>query len=1003
MGELTIRRNRGFAVPPRGNVGKTEKTAGGSPARRTAGTTGLSVSETLRQRISGQGEAHVRESRRTLQKGEAVLAEVQNHLERMEALARESAGGGPADREALQAELKWLEGEIDRIVNGASFGGSPLFLDGVMGSEEEMEALLRAIVDESDAGQEAVRALPDWLMNALTQKDLSPERLLAALGLDKTAGGREILSAIAGSSLSDNAAAGYLAALYLGAVIAGGGASGSLDPDAAMEGLRQLLEKVMGGTPPDEAVEALTNGEFSGMEDFQAQFLDGVAPGLQTFLVELLLSGGAPDDLLTLLTAAGGAGPDMLMELLAALSETEQSAAPMPESAAAVPAESGPAPGGRAVMELENVQVIGQDLSGVSEEDGVLTIRGPADVVIRGTGRGEQPVLLVGSGTVTIQDVRLSTLTVDHGEARIFSVGDSAAAAVELREGAALTLDGRGMLRIGAVRGETAALRLTGGAAALESEDGKNGAVTVPVVLDGPVLLAARALNVRSPEGKALEPFDIVWKTLLPGFSAVTSMTLDGRQVKMSLLAGDLPALARLWLDKGDPSSHGYPAHTLTVQGRDQFGRPRTRYAYLFWNQQAGGFQETSLFPNPFTVTGGTAEQDWVYEEETQTLRILSNQVTAISGGSGTDANQTPFSGRIALADEIGAMELTLGGVICRVASGRALHLGRENDVTLLLQSGTRNIFESGAGCAGISLGDGAQLRIDCPRGPGPIGMLFATGGTGGAGIGRDGGGSRDQTSGIRIQGGVITATGNGGGAGIGAGKHGPMGPVTVTGGTITATGGTGGGAGIGGALGAPVGDITIRGGTVTAVAVCHAAAIGAGVQGASGNILITGAARIVKAQGGNPGADIGACLFGGCGKVQVSGGADIGGARLNTDRGISLQMGDGAVTLPQFRLSSKALRLDAVSVLTQEEARAAGAALEADRRWVSHIQTAYSALYNRLERGGRIRRGGGPVRDTGAADVLLEDTRRSILRQSTQAMQTHSGRSGEDVGQLLR
>ena len=315
----------------------------------------------------------------------------------------------------------------------------------------------------------------------------------------------------------------------------------------------------------------------------------------------------------------------------------------------------------------------------------------------------------------------------------------------------------------------------------------------------------------------------------------------------------------------------------------------------------------------------------------------------------------------------------------------------------------SRNIFESGAGCAGISLGDGAQLRIDAPRGPGPTGMLFATGGSGGAGIGRDGGGSRDQTSGIRIQGGVITASGNGGGAGIGAGKHGFMGPVTVTGGVITATGGSGGGAGIGGALGAPVGDITIRGGAVTAVAVWHAAAIGAGVQGTSGDILITGAARIVKAQGGNPGADIGACLFGSCGKVQVSDGANVGGAKLWTNRGISLRMGDeAAVTLPQFRLSSGALRLDAVHVLTREGARAAEATLEADRRWVSQIQTAYRALYVRLERSGRTRRGG-PVRDSGAADLLLEDTRRFILRQSSQAMHTHSGRSGEDVGQLLR
>ena len=121
------------------------------------------------------------------------------------------------------------------------------------------------------------------------------------------------------------------------------------------------------------------------------------------------------------------------------------------------------------------------------------------------------------------------------------------------------------------------------------------------------------------------------------------------------------------------------------------------------------------MYPNPFTVTGGEPGRDWAYDEASHTLHILTPQVTAISGGAGTDANQAPFSGRIALADSIGTMELTLGGVVCRVSSGRAFSLGRANDVTLLLQRGSSNHFESGAGCAGISLGDGTSLRIDPP------------------------------------------------------------------------------------------------------------------------------------------------------------------------------------------------------------------------------------------------------------------------------------------------
>ena len=196
-----------------------------------------------------------------------------------------------------------------------------------------------------------------------------------------------------------------------------------------------------------------------------------------------------------------------------------------------------------------------------------------------------------------------------------------------------------------------------------------------------------------------------------------------------------------------------------------------------------------------------------------------------------------------------------------------------------------------------------------------------------------------------------------------------------------------------------------LHGGRITAVATHHAAAIGAGVQGACGDILITGTARIVKALGGNPGADIGACLFGGCGKVLVSGGASIGTARLQTRPGVSLQTGEDDVTLPQFRLSVRSLGLDGLGLLTQEDAQAAGAAIDADRRWVAQIQTAYSALYRRLEEGaGRRRRGfaGRLVRDAGMAGELLRDVSRSIPRPSSQAMRTHGGDGGRDVRQLL-
>lgn len=1017
MSELTIRRDREISAARYRAAEKAEKTEkGGGPIQRTEKTPGFTLSETLRQLLSGSSrtESQIRESRRTLQSGEAVLAEVQENLSRMEALAREAAGEGETDRDALQAQLDRLRQEIDRIMRSAA-GGADLFLDGDL--EDGADALLYALLSDAAAGQD----LPGWL----TQGGLTADQILSSLGLDKTASGADLMAAIIGSSLDGNSAAGRLAALYLGAVIAGGGIDGTASMEMALEGLRQLMEKVAQGVPADQAVAELTGGAFTSLSDFQSQFTSGTAPGLEAFLTNLLLTGEG--DLLLdfpaippLLAGLEGMNLELLMNLLSSgESASGEAAAPpvLPEAEAAlVPAggpDAAPPPEDHAlsVMDLGSVRVSGQDLSGVSLGDnGVLIVAGQGDVTVEGAGPDAPEILLTGSGTVTLRSVSAPLLTVDGSGVQLAGAGENTLQTVRLRPGAVLTLDGGGFLRMGSLEAApTALLRLRPGAAAeVRRGEDSMGGTRIPVILEGPASLAVQADRVSDPRGRSLDPVDVIWKALLPGWSAVTAMAVDGRQVRTHLPGGELPALVRLWLGKGD-GSQGHPIHSLAFWGRDGAGRAKTRYAYLRWNQQTGSFQEINMYPNPFTVTGGEADRDWVYEEETQTLRILSSRVTAVSGGSGTDASQTPFSGRIALADNIGSIELTLGGVVCRTSSGRAFSLGRENNVTLLLQSGSSSLFESGAGCAGVSLGDGACLRIDrdgSPGGRGPAdGSLTAAGGPGGAGIGRDSGAGRDRTARIHIRGGVITALGTGGGAGIGGGKGSPMGSIVITGGVIDATGGPGGGAGIGGALAAPVGDISIRGGTISAAAADQAAAIGAGVRGACGDILITGTARILKALGGNPGADIGACLFGGCGQVLISGGADIGSAKPWTRTGISLEMGADTATLPQFRLSAKSLRLDGLSVATREQARAARRTVELDRRWVSRIQDAYGALYGQLEQSFSGLYGSqpeGPVRDSVSAGALVTDMRQSILRESARVIRTHSRRTKECVWQLL-
>ncbi|MDE6281847.1 MAG: hypothetical protein K2M15_08710, partial [Oscillospiraceae bacterium] len=296
MGELSIRRNRELAVSRYQRTDKTEKQAGTGQTQKAANPNraAATVSETLRQLMARVTQAgrQAREGRRTLQSGEAARAEVEDNLGRMEELARQAAGDGRLDRAVLQAELEQLRGEIDRIAQDGVEAG--LFQDGEAG--DGLDALVDAVMDGLSARQKEVQSLPSWLLRGM---DSAPDKaaLLAALGVDGSASGAELLAALGKLPLESSSAAGYLAALYLGAVISGGTPSGTADPAQAAEGLRQMLEMVADGISPDQALELLTGGTFTSLEDFQTQFTGGTAPGLDTFLMDLLLSG---DDLLSM-------------------------------------------------------------------------------------------------------------------------------------------------------------------------------------------------------------------------------------------------------------------------------------------------------------------------------------------------------------------------------------------------------------------------------------------------------------------------------------------------------------------------------------------------------------------------------------------------------------------------------------------------------------------------------------------------------------------------------
>lgn len=759
------------------SVKGAKQTSSAAKSQYVKASTGLTVSDTLRQLSGTQTASQVRESRRTLQAGEAVLAEVQDSLSRMDELAKKAAEeGGDIDREALQAELERLQEGIERMVSRAMSSGVQMFADDILEPS-------------------------DWLTQGILENAFSADQLLAELGLGQSATGAELLAAIANHPADENTATAYLASLYLGAVVAANGTE-NLDPSQALDGLRQLMEKVADGMTVDEAIKELTDGMFTSLEDFQTQFANGEAPGMEDFLSNVLLSNAGAGalvmpnlSLLDFLSGMEGMNFDILMTLLAAAQSGEMTpelelAADADSSTAAASttdtaAANAPEPAAEqtASVQMGNVEVRGADLSGVSynASTGVVTVAGSADVTIRGLNQEPQALQITGSGTVTLENITASAVAVDAPEAHIDSAGINRLGQVQLREGVTLTLGGSGHLEVASFRGnDSNSIHMRSGALAIPGKNGEIlGKLTIPVIMEAPAVLAAQAVSVRSAEGKTMEPLDIVWKALFPGFGEISALGLDGKHAKMLMMNGQHSDLVRLWLEKGDLSKHGNPLYALTVQGKDEAGQTKTRYTYLYWNHQKQNYEEVSMYPNPFTVTGGEAGRDWIYEETTQTLRILSGQVLTIAGGEGTDAHQEPFSGRIALADSIGAVELALGGVVCRVTSGWAFHLGCGNDVTLLLESGSQNLFESGTGCAGISLGEGTSLRIDSLRGKGPAGTLTANGGKGGSGIGRDAG----STAAI----GPILLRG---GANLGAGALGEMQSLTIAGGSVTANGG---------------------------------------------------------------------------------------------------------------------------------------------------------------------------------------------------------------------
>ena len=255
------------------------------------------------------------------------------------------------------------------------------------------------------------------------------------------------------------------------------------------------------------------------------------------------------------------------------------------------------------------------------------------------------------------------------------------------------------------------------------------------------------------------------------------------------------------------------------------------------------------------------------------------------------------------------ALKLTLKDVKIDVSdTGLENHAGKaalsvqgEGNVEIELDG--KNELKSGYYRAGLEKNTSAgtlTLKDDNKE----AGSLKATGGVnGGAGIG---GSYEEGTKNITITGGTVNATGDGG-AGIGGGNGGDGKNITITGGTVEATGYFGS-TGIGGGNGSDGENITITGGTVTAAGGDFGAGIGGSNGGSGNNITIKGGT--VTATGGEGGAGIGGGAEGGGGNnITIKGGtvtATGGGYRGNSGAGIgggssgsgeNITINDGKVT----------------------------------------------------------------------------------------------------------
>ncbi len=271
-----------------------------------------------------------------------------------------------------------------------------------------------------------------------------------------------------------------------------------------------------------------------------------------------------------------------------------------------------------------------------------------------------------------------------------------------------------------------------------------------------------------------------------------------------------------------------------------------------------------TLTVNGVDYTQGSGD-GWSFSDSTVTLFGSGPFVLSTSGETFSDG-----IGVVAEAD----CSVTFSNLVMDVSASSGLSPftvspGTTNALTLV----GANSLTAGTCAAGVTVASNdtgvasiAISAVDTNQ------TLIATGGqadfNGGAGIG---GGSSVSAGIVTISGGTVAATGNYGAAGIGGGRGGNGGTVTISGGSVTATGAAYG-AGIGGGYSGSGGAVAISNGVINATGGAAGSGIGGGGNGSGGTVAISGGT--VTATGGSGASGIGGGFCGSGGTATISGGS---------------------------------------------------------------------------------------------------------------------------------